>query len=196
MSDCCESICFEISVIGLRSCVRSLCQTWETWQKVAIICTGCELTSFGVFQPHFSVALQCRLNFWSSCMCGPCVVYFSGRGHDFSLHLLVFIFFFAFSPSIPIWKKKKPTIFKEQFLPPHTVHTWRCWGEILLASFHIHRLHLMLSWTSVLFFLCFHLSCSFGRNTNVLALGKGWRWSCFLLGRMIRLWYTEVSGHL
>lgn len=49
-------------------------------------------------------------------------------------------------------------------------------------------------------FLRFHLSCSFRRNTNALALGKGWRWCYFLLGHMIRLWYTEpnkeVSEHL
>lgn len=27
-TDCFESICFEISVVGMRSCVHSLCQTW------------------------------------------------------------------------------------------------------------------------------------------------------------------------
>lgn len=78
---------------------------------------GCELASFAVFQPHFSVALQRRLNFWSSCGCGPRVVYFSGWGRDFSLHLLV-LSFFAFSPSPP-FKKQPISSFRSSF-NPHT----------------------------------------------------------------------------
>lgn len=91
----------------------------ETWQKVGITCTGCEFTSCAVLQLCFSVALQCRLNFWSSCMCGPCVVCFSGCGHDFSLHLLVFSFF-DFPPSPHV--KKTQQLFLRSSSPPHSSH--------------------------------------------------------------------------
>lgn len=119
-TDCFESICFEISVVGMRSCVHSLCQTWgrpgRKWVSPAL----------GVSSPPaqcFSSAFQLLCSVGLISDLPACVGHVLSVSQAAAMIFPYICLYFLFLTSLPPpHVKKTQQLFLRSSSPPHSSH--------------------------------------------------------------------------
>lgn len=124
----------------------------EPWQKVVIICTGCNFTFFVVF----------KVSLWNVGSAADIACHLSslGGGREFS-SILAHSF-----PLLPFLSFPFEKNHLWGAVPMHTPQTVTGKGgkHVFLASLQLDWLHIIVIWIPVLCFLHFHLSFYFRRN--------------------------------